>query len=188
MQRPPLSEAEGMVRTANCFARATSSELFLRQEHLKPCKEPESTAWPRSAVTQELTASLNKKMHFFCPLPNHRVTDLQHSSVWSKLESKSLGLLAGKLTAAYGKGSFPPRDEREGESGVQKQQWEGFGFVWLLQCHMCRAKSRRSSVSAHFHLPIFNFRGCLREAGKAKALETCRWVLSIVCRQPVIRT
>lgn len=122
MQRPPLSEAEGMVQTANCFARATSSELFLRQEHLKPCKEPESTAWPRSAVTQELTASLNKKMlfFFFCPLPNHRVTDLQHSSVRSKLESKSLGLLAGKLTAAYGKGSFPPRDERERVKVVSK--------------------------------------------------------------------
>lgn len=71
---------------------------------------------------------------------------------------------------------------------VPKQQREGCGFVWLLQCHMCQAKSRRGSVCARFHFPIFNFRGCLREAGKAKALETCQWALSIVCRQPVIRT
>ena len=31
MQSPPLSEAEGMVQAANCFAGAASSELFSEQ-------------------------------------------------------------------------------------------------------------------------------------------------------------
>lgn len=93
----PLSEAEGMVRTANCFARATSSGLFLRQEHLKPCIEPESTAWPRSAVTQELTASLNKKMHFFFFAP-FLITGLQICSTalsGASLKAKALVCLLG---------------------------------------------------------------------------------------------
>lgn len=96
VQRPPLSEAEGMVQTANCFARASSSELFLRQEHLKPCKKPESTAWPRSAVTQELTASLNKKMHFF--FAPFLITTLQICSTalsGASLKAKALVCLLG---------------------------------------------------------------------------------------------
>lgn len=35
---------------------------------------------------------------------------------------------------------------------VPEQQWEGVGFVWLLQCHMCHLKSRRDLVCA---LPFF---------------------------------
>lgn len=36
VQRPPLSEAEGMVQAASCFTEAAaSSELFLRREHLQ---------------------------------------------------------------------------------------------------------------------------------------------------------
>lgn len=39
VQSPPLSEAEGPVQAANCFTGAASSELFMRQDHLKLYKD-----------------------------------------------------------------------------------------------------------------------------------------------------
>lgn len=71
---------------------------------------------------------------------------------------------------------------------VPKLQWEGVGFCLAVAVpHVSLEEQTEFAVYTSI-FPIFNFRGCLREAGKAKALETCRWVSSIVCRQPVIRT
>lgn len=76
--------------------------------------EPEPAAWPSSAVAGELTASLETYMRFFF-LPLFLIASYksaEHSYIWSRLaESKTLGLLTGKLTAAHGKGSFLLTDE-----------------------------------------------------------------------------